>query len=384
MKSNFSVKAILRTDKILKNGCSPIFIQIIISSEKKIYSLGEHIEKKFWDKKRGLSIGKGYGMLNSIINKRLSDLITFCNQAIIAGIPLSFSIIDNFIKGNQNNNFYELFDEILELKKPNLCEETYYKYETLRIRLRNFKSKIFISDIDLSFINHFDNYLKKLKIGDAGVHNHHKCLKCIINEANRYKKAKIDSPYQKGLFVSKYLKHKDVFLDEDEVLLFKKYKSSNLVKQTAKDMFLLACYSGLRYSDLHSLKVSEIDLENGIISKNMFKTKHDINIPINKQIRGLLERYITNKKSDDKIFLEVSNQVGNRALKEIAKACKINKNISFHVGRHTFASFLVNNNNISLPLVSKLLGHLNISNTLIYTNSNIGNLKNVMNNVHYG
>jgi len=384
MKSNFSVKAILRTDKVLKNGNSPIFIQVIINSEKKTYSLGESVEKKFWDKKSGLAVGKGFGTLNSVINKRTSDLVAHCNQAIMGGVPLSFSIIDNFVKGNQNNNFYKVFDEIMELKRPDLSPDTLYKYETLRKRLKDFKSKIFVSEIDLSLITKFDSYLKKLDIGDGGVFNHHKCLKCIINEANRFKKAKIDSPYTTGLFVVKSQKHKEVFLDEDEVLEITKYKSSNIINQTVRDMFLLACYSGLRYSDLHSLKVSEIDLENGIISKMMLKTKHNIDIPINKQIKGLLERHINNKKSDDKIFVEVSNQVGNRALKDIAKACKISKNVSFHVGRHTFASFLVNNNNISLPLVSKLLGHLNMSNTLIYTNSNFGNLKNVMNSVHYG
>lgn len=384
MKSNFSVKAILRADKVLKDGKSPIFIQVIISSEKKTYSLGENVEKKFWDKKSGLAVGKGFGTLNSIINKRTSDLIAHCNQAIMGGVPLSFSIIDNFIKGNQNNNFFKVFDEVLELKRPDICDDTYYKYQTLRIRLKNFKSKIFVSEIDLSLIKKFDNYLKKLDIGDGGVYNHHKCLKCIINDANRFKKAKIETPYGAGLFVIKSLKHKTIFLDEYEVILFKKYETNNILHRTVKDMFLLSCYSGLRYSDLFSLKKSDIDWENGMISKTMLKTKHSIDIPLNKQIRSLLARHIINKKSNDKIFVEVSNQVGNRALKEIAKACKINKKISFHVGRHTFASFLVNNNNISLPLVSKLLGHVNISNTMIYTNSHIGNLKNVMNSVHYG
>lgn len=384
MKSNFSVKAILRADKVLKDGKSPIFIQVIISSEKKIYSLGESVEKKFWDKKSGLAVGKGFGTLNSIINKRTSDLIAHCNQAIMGGVPLSFSIIDNFIKGNQNNNFFKVFDEVLELKRPDICDDTYYKYQILRIRLKNFKSKIFVSEIDLSLIKKFDNYLKKLDIGDGGVYNHHKCLKCIINEANRFKKAKIETPYGAGLFVIKSLKHKTIFLDEDEVILFKKYESSNILHRTVKDMFLLSCYLGLRYSDLFSLKKSDIDWENGIISKTMLKTKHKVDIPLNKQLRSLLARHMVNKKSNDKIFMEVSNQVGNRNLKEIAKACNITKKISFHVGRHTFASYLVNNKNISLPLVSKLLGHVNISNTLIYTNSHIGNLKNVMNSVHYG
>jgi len=382
MKSNFSVKAILRTDKVLKNGLSPIYIQIIISSEKKKYSLGESVANKFWDKKSGVATGKGYGTINSLINKRISEIETLCNQTILAGVPLSFSVIDNFIKGNQNNNFYTVFDEILEIKRPDLCADTYYKYETLRIRLKKFKSKIFVSDIDLTFITKFDNFLKKLEIGDGGLYNHHKCLRCIINEMNRFKKAKIDNPYNAG-FAVKSPKHKTIFLDEDEVVKIQSFKSSNNITNTVRDMFLLSCYSGFRYSDLYSLKVADIDLENGVISKKMMKTKHQIEIPLNNQLIELIKPYLGSNKNQ-KIFREVTNQVGNRILKEIAKECRINKSVSFHVGRHTFASFLVNNKNVSLPLVSKLLGHLNISNTLIYTNSNISNLKNVMNSVHYG
>lgn len=223
-----------------------------------------------------------------------------------------------------------------------------------------------------------------MNIGDGGIYNHHKCLKCIINEANRYKKAKIEQPYGKDMFTIKTPKHKTVFLDEDEVIKFRGFKSDSILSNTVRDMFLLSCYSGLRYSDLFSLKVSDIDFNKEIISKKMLKTKHNIDIPMNSQIKTLLLKYMVSQKSNTKIFREVSNQVGNSILKEIAKECKINKNITFHVGRHTFASYLVNNCNISLPIVSKLLGHVNIANTLIYTNSNINNLKNVMSNVRFG
>lgn len=127
-----------------------------------------------------------------------------------------------------------MFDEIMELKSPELSNDTLYKYQTLRRRLKDFKSKIFVSEIDLSLITKLDSYLKNLDIGDGGFFNHHKCLKCIINEANRFKKAKIDSPYTAGLFVVKSQKHKEVFLDEDEVLQIANYKSSNVISQTCK------------------------------------------------------------------------------------------------------------------------------------------------------
>lgn len=379
------IKAVIRTDKAdRKTGECPICIQIRVNGDKKRISIGEKIHPLNWDTDSGRAKSRGFAILNKIIDKRKNDLEEFCTDTLLAGQQLSFSDIDKFLSGTKNGNFYDVFDYIVEFKRKKICEDTLYKYSTLRTRLKSFQPKIFTSNIDVAFIIRFDNYLRSLEIGDGGIFNHHKCLKAIINAANKLTDVRIAKPYGKDLFEIRTTKHKTIFLDEEEVVKFKNFESSDLVLKTVRDMFLLACYTGLRYSDLFSLTVSDVDFKNRIISKNMLKTKYDIDIPINYQIENLLNRYILGKKSNEKIFREVSNQVGNSILKKIAIKCKIDKNITFHVGRHTFASFLINKYNVSLPIVSKLLGHTNIENTLIYTNSNISNLKTVMNNVHFG
>ena len=71
-------------------------------------------------------------------------------------------------------------------------------------------------------------------------------------------------------------------------------------------------------------------------------------------------------------------------MKDIAVMAKIDKRITCHVGRHTFASNLINRKNVPISIVSKLLGHTNISNTMIYTNSNFNVLQNVMKDFRYG
>lgn len=381
---HYSIKLVLRTDKILKNGNSPICIQVIINSKKKRISTGESVNPKHWDKKNGIIIGKGYGMKNSLLSKQVSDMEEYFNQTLLSGGVITFSLIDKYLKRNEDFDFFKILDKvILFLKNSNYSEDTIYKYETLKKRLRLFKSNIFVSDLKLSLITNFDLYLKKIKIGVSGEHNHHKCLKSAINIAilNEYLSLK-ESPYKK--FKMPNLKHRSVFLEEEEVVLIKNYKPQSENEKFVKDMFLLSCFSGLRYSDLYSLRVKDVDWKNSVISKIMLKTKHNVDIPLNKQTKALLCKYILKKKSEEKIFPEIDNQVGNRLLKKIAKNCGINKNLSFHVGRHTFASFLVNSHNVSLPLVSKLLGHTRIANTMIYTNSNINSLKKVMNNICYG
>lgn len=381
---NYSIKLVLRTDKVLKNGNCPICIQIIINSQKKRISTGENINPKFWDKKHGLAIGKGYGTLNSLLKKDILDIEEYFNQTLLSGGIINFHLIDKFLKRNEDYDFHKVLAKVICLyKDSNYSEDTIYKYETLQKRLKAFRSNILVSDLTYSLIQNFDNYLKKIKIGIGGEHNHHKCFKSAINTAilNDFISVK-ENPYKK--FKMPNLKHREVFLEENEVVLFKCYLAKSDNEKVVKDMFLLSCYSGLRYSDLNSLKVMDIDWKNSVISKQMLKTKHCVDIPLNKQTKALLCKYILRKKNHDKVFPDISNQVGNRIIKKIAEEIGISKKVSFHVGRHTFASYLINTHNTSLPLVSKLLGHTRITNTMIYTNSNINNLRIVMNNVNYG
>lgn len=381
---NYSIKPFLRTDKILKNGNNPIYIRITVKSQKRTFSTKYDIDPKFWDKKNGLGIGKGYGTLNSLLQKEVLDIEEYFNQTILSGGIINFQLVDKFLKKNENIDFQKVLKKVICLyKDSNYSEDTVYKYETLQKRLKAFRSNILVSDLTYSFIQNFDSYLKKINIGVGGEHNHHKCLKSAINTAilNDFINLK-ENPYKK--FKMPNLKHKEVFLEEEEVILFKNYKPKTENEKLVKDMFLLACYSGLRYSDLNSLKVCDIDWKNSVISKKMLKTNHGVDIPLNKQTKALLCRYMLKKKNHENVFPDISNQVGNRIIKKISKEIGITKTVSFHVGRHTFASYLVNSHNISLPLVSRLLGHTRITNTMVYTNSNINSLKKVMNNIYYG
>ena len=62
----------------------------------------------------------------------------------------------------------------------------------------------------------------------------------------------------------------------------------------------------------------------------------------------------------------ISNQKTNQSLKEIAKLCKINKNLTFHCARHTFATTITLGDGVPFETVSKMLGHNSIKTTQIY------------------
>ena len=132
--------------------------------------------------------------------------------------------------------------------------------------------------------------------------------------------------------------------------------------------FLFTCYTGLRYQDLKKLRFMDLkkETENGIeenmIKIVMHKTREPVSIPIRPQAYALIgEIGFMNQK----IFRVSVNQVTNRHLKEIMKKAEIDKKITFHSARHTFAIHGLNSD-IPMELVGDLLGHTDIKTTKIY------------------
>ena len=97
---------------------------------------------------------------------------------------------------------------------------------------------------------------------------------------------------------------------------------------------------------------------------NRGKTQTLCKIPLLKKAESIIEKYLG--KYPESVFKKISNQKLNQNLKKLAEKCQINKNITFHLARHTFATTITLNNNIPIETVSKVLGHKKISTTQIY------------------
>lgn len=384
MNNISSIKVILRTDKkATTDGKLPLALQIILNSKIKKISLQEKIHPNFWDANSSKAKGKEYKLLNVKFDKIKSDLQTFCSLKEAGGVSITFDLIDGHLKGKNDNDFYQVFDDITSVRV--IKKSTRYKYILLRKRLKDFKSSFFTSDMNYELIKSFDTYLRKKGLKDGGaLYNMHKTLKAILNEAILLDKIQ-DSPYKRFKF--KGPNQNDEFLDEKEVVSIKNLALDDSEKKKyklAKDMFLFGCYTGLRFCDCDNLLVSNIDLQNSILAIVMEKTGEVLRVPFNGQAKSILCRYMIGKSTNDKVFPRIANSTINSKLKDIAKLAKINRRVYFHLGRHTFASNLVNRCNVPITIVSKLLGHVNISNTMIYTNSNFAVLQNVMKDFRYG
>ena len=104
------------------------------------------------------------------------------------------------------------------------------------------------------------------------------------------------------------------------------------------------------------------------INTERTKNKIPVSIPLLPKALEITEKYKDNPRSKNRgtIFPLISNQKLNNYLKEIADVCEIEKNLTFHLARHTFATTVTLTNGVPIETVSKLLGHRSISTTQIY------------------
>ena len=138
-----------------------------------------------------------------------------------------------------------------------------------------------------------------------------------------------------------------------------------------RDVFLFCCFTGLAYVDVKKLKISQIakglDGEKWIFI-NRQKTDSRSAIPLLPTAVNLIAKYSTHPVCIKKCTpLPVpSNQKMNGYLKEIAALCGINKMLTSHIARHTFATTVTLSNGVPIETVSKMLGHTSIRQTQHY------------------
>jgi integrase len=175
-------------------------------------------------------------------------------------------------------------------------------------------------------------------------------------------------PFAGFKFTKKEVERPYLTAVELQEMASKEFKAERLT--LVRDIFLFCCYTGLAYVDVKKLKRTEIgvgvDGERWIFTKRQ-KTDTASRIPLLPTSLRLLEKYKHHPQCENGRLLPVlSNQKMNAYLKEIADACGIDKTLTFHVARHTFATTVTLSNGVPIETVSKMLGHTNIRTTQHY------------------
>jgi len=230
-------------------------------------------------------------------------------------------------------------------------------------------SDIDIKKIDHDFITNYEFYLRSER-------------NCANNSAFKYIKnfKKIigiclsSGWLDKDPFINYKIRIKQVdriFLNGDDLqaMADKVFLTDRL--NQVRDIFLFSCYTGLAYADVNKLKRNEIvkgsDGEMWIVTKRL-KTNTPTRVPLLPFALSILDKYINHPVccSRGKALPVFTNQKMNAYLKEIAGVCSINKELTFHTARHTFATTVTLSNGVPIETVSKMLGHTNIKTTQHY------------------
>ncbi len=382
IKVRCSIKTILRTDNMRRDGKASIDYRVILNGVMIKLPSGKFIEPIYWDKVH-FTVGKNHPLckeLNTLLSIRMDEFNKFLIKQEILDKEINKEVVKDFFSGRVHMSFYEFWEQQLKSWKSVKREGTLKCYRSTLNSLKEFRSTVYFNDLNLQFVEDLNNYLKGTrKNSDGGAASTHKWTKCMVKAA--IKKGYIEkNPYDD--FKVKQSDYEREFLTIEEVkkLMDVELIGKNQSLDKVRDIFIFACYTGLRYSDIEGLKWENVE-ENSIKVK-MMKTDRYITVPLISQSKIILNKYkpLTAETLSDKVFHTITNQKTNTALKRLMKVAKITKSISFHCARHTFACIHVNAGTHMLNLKS-LLGHSSIQQTEIYAKSQDKDLVTAMNNL---
>ncbi len=378
VRSSFSVLFFIRENRVRKDGTTIIEVLVTVNGERCGFSTGKKVKASSWDKTKQQVKGKDEeakslnNYLKAVKAKLYQKEADLLDKGFVITAKLLCEAYQEKVESLKERSLFDVFSEHNEEQRKlignGVSKATYWISEyTVRL-LKEFmnqkykRNDMYLRELNLHFIQSFHTYLIEKGMCQNSSTKHLKLLKKILNLAvsNSY------IPFNP--FAAYKVEREPVeidFLTEEELRKVINFDTPLPRLEKARDMFLFGCFTGLSYIDIKTLTAAhfEKDAEGRIwIKKRRVKTGVLSRIPLLPMAKMILEKY----KGSDKLLPIQDPADINKYLKDIAILCNINKHITFHTSRHTFASTVTLANNISLEVVSKMLGHTNTRMTAHY------------------
>ncbi|MDC1321734.1 site-specific integrase [bacterium] len=383
MQFTFSVLFYPRGNDVDKNGNAPIYLRITVNGKRNEFSIKRKVLLTKWNSEAGKVRGTTADVrelnryMDAIkvkvhkIQETLSENKELITSEIIKNIYLGKNI--------KHKMLLEIFqahnDKIARLVGKEFAPGTIERYKTAKkhvsdyIKLEYRIADIPVKDVDHKFISGLEYYLKTER---KCAHN--TAIKYVTNFKKIIRIAFANDWITKDPFINWKAKLKIVdreFLTQEEIqkMVEKELYIERL--DQVKDIFLFSCFTGLAYADVK--KLSRNDIVIGIDGDKWIKIKRSktdtrSSIPLLPTALDILNKYNDHPDVSNKgrLLPVLSNQKMNAYLKEIAVLSKINKNLTFHLARHTFATSITLSNGVPIESVSKMLGHKSLRTTQHY------------------
>lgn len=383
-------KAFIFVDKsyIKADGTCSVYLKVKILNKYRKYALDINLKPGAWDVAKSQVIK---GSEKHELNKRFSEVIGKANNIFLRYKYNNKQITHDLFKAEFDNPaMFQDFIVYMRNKikqRGELTAGSIRQHKSILRKLENFQKEILFVELNADFLRKFEFYLRnKLNNKTNTIHNALKTIRTYVNMAMK------DDIITKSPFASYKLRREKtypLFLDENEVKLLIDLYNRNYLNnrdQSVLRYFLFCCYTGLRVSDLIRMKHENIKKNLIIIhpEKNVNIDNKRIEIPLTKFAKQLIKD--ENKhRIKGKVFDCKSEQLINRQLKEIVKIVNIDKNITIHTARHTFATHFIRNSKKAngILILKRLLGHSKLETTLIYAHILNDDLKDAMNDFEY-
>ena len=227
--------------------------------------------------------------------------------------------------------------------------------------MEKFRRGSLVTDIDYQYIVSYDKWLRDSGIAHNTRISRLRLLRALLNEA---KKRDIISFNPFDRFRIQQMVSKKGYITKEQL---RKLENLSLwgTEDLVRDAFLVGCYTGLRFSDITTLR--DEHLVNGWLTRNMSKTGFMVDIPVSTLFDGKLLKIVEKYGSISKLTKALgSNCAVNRTLRNVLDRIGVDSKITFHSSRHTFATLLVQDHT-PITTVQKLLGHQKVTTTQIYS-----------------
>ncbi len=383
MNTSVSILFYIKRTKVNNLGVCPIYTRVTVNAKRFEFSANKYINPDKWSsegsKVKGTS--EEARTINSHLDYLKNQVLEAEKKLFKKDISVTSENLKNELFGLSETKrmlipiFQDHNNKIKELVGKEYAPGTLERYTTsLKHTIEFMQWKYNISDIDITQIDHafitdYEFWLRSVRncannTAVKYIKNFNKIIKlCLANDW-------LDkNPFAN--YKSKVKEVERVYLSEEEIqnIIEKDFKTERL--SLVRDIFLFSCFTGLAYIDVKNLTKSHIsfgiDGEKWIFTHRQ-KTETASKIPILPVTQMIIDKYAEHPQSnnEDKLLPILSNQKMNAYLKEIAGVCEIEKELTFHIARHTFATTVTLTNGVPIESVSKMLGHKNLRTTQHY------------------
>ena len=389
------IKMIAHKGKPNKSGRVPILMQLTIGQQTCHISTKQNILPEKWGDGKPIGHTREDQAITAVLEEIRTKAYNKFLQLQAQNINVTPERLKQALLGKdqvQPRGYVEIFDQwLVEYSKMvgiTTSKRTLDKYILVRNRLQDYiASQLGVKDISLEevtpkFLSNFDNYLRV----EYNMANNH-AMKIRQKLRTIYKVAIDNGWVSKNPFSTVKIHFEPV---ERDVLT--KSELTALIQtdmifdrlEKMRDVFVFACFTGLAHCDVAGLtKENIITDEAGQVwlKTHRQKTSEMVDIPLLEIPQLIIKKYQGMKELNGKLLPTLTNSCSNLYLKEVAVRCGINKTLTFHMARHTFATTVTLSNGVPIESVAKMLGHRNIRTTQIYAKIIKDKLAEDMNNL---